>query len=248
MAQASAPQRGDTDGLCVALDSPSPERCLGLARAVAPHAAVLKVGLTAFVAAGPSLVREVGSLRPVFLDLKLHDIPAQVAGAVEAAAAHGVAYLTVHAAGGAAMVQAAARAAGAGLRVLAVTVLTSIDEDALATTGVTGGVGVQVERLAALALEAGAEGLVCSPREVAALRGRFGERAGGGPILVVPGARAPDAPTEDQRRVGPAATARADGADLVVIGRAITGADDPAAAAERVAAELRASERASSGA
>ena len=235
-------------GLCVALDSASPRRCLELAHAVAPHAAVLKLGLTAFVAGGPPLVGRVGSLRPVFLDLKLHDIPAQVAGAVEAARRLGPAYITVHAAGGPEMVQAAARAAEDGLEVLAVTVLTSIEQATLAATGVTDSPSAQVERLAELALGAGATGLVCSPLEVRALRTRFGPRARGGPLLVVPGARGPDAAAQDQRRVGPAATARAEGADLVVVGRAITAAADPADAAQRVAAELGSAATVDSGA
>jgi orotidine-5'-phosphate decarboxylase len=224
--------------LCVALDWPDPDRCLAVARRVSPHAAVLKVGLTAFCAGGAALVAEIGALRPVFLDLKLLDIPAQVGGAVSAARALGVRYVTAHASGGAPMLEAAVESAGDAIDILGVTVLTSLDDAALASVGVSGGAAAQVDRLAELALGAGAGGLVCSALEVGALRERFGPRSEGGPLLVVPGARASGAAGHDQLRVGPPERARAEGADLVVVGRPITTASDPAAAAERMAAAL----------
>ena len=236
----SRPVDGATDGpLCVALDWPDPERCVAVAREVSPHAAVLKVGLSAFSAGGPELVTRIAALRPVFLDLKLLDIPAQVGGAVAAARALGVRYVTAHATGGSPMLEAAVASAGDSLDILSVTVLTSLDDAALASVGVDGGVAAQVDRLAKLALAAGAGGLVCSPLEVGALRKCFGPQTAGGPLLVVPGARPPGAREDDQRRTGPPQRARAEGADLVVVGRPITAAPDPAAAAERLAAELR---------
>ena len=226
-----------SDRLCVALDSPDPERCLVLASAVAPYASVLKVGLTAFAAGGPNLVTRVARLRPIFLDLKLHDIPAQISGAVRAGRSLGVSFMTVHASGGAEMIRAAVSAAGDEVAVLAVTVLTSLGERDLTDTGVIGDMPSQVSRLASLAVHAGAHGVVCSPLEVETLRHRFGARDQGGPFLVVPGVRDAD-PKGDQQRVGPAGRAVALGADLVVVGRPITSKADPRAAAERVAQEL----------
>ena len=228
---------GTSERLCVALDSPDPERCLALASAVAPHASALKVGLTAFAAGGPSLVTRIGRLRPVFLDLKLHDIPAQIAGAVRAGRSLGVSLMTVHASGGAEMIRTAVTAAGDEVRVLAVTVLTSLGDQDLADTGVIGDMPSQVSRLASLAVHAGAHGLVCSPLEVETVRRRFGARDQGGPLLVVPGVRDAQG-KDDQQRVGPGGRAVALGADLVVVGRPITSQGDPRAAAERVAREL----------
>jgi orotidine-5'-phosphate decarboxylase len=226
--------------LCVALDAPDARACMLLARATEAHAGSFKIGLAAFASGGPELVREVRRLRPVFLDLKMHDIPAQVAAATTAARALGVAYLSVHASGGADMVGAAVEAAAGGVAVLAVTVLTSLDDAALAA--VAGGVGVREHalRLAHVATAAGADGLVCSPHEVALLRAEFGARAGGGPLLVTPGIRAEDAGRDDQRRSASARAALDAGADIVVVGRPITGRSDPGEAARLVRAEAEA--------
>ena len=225
--------------LCVALDTTGRAELERLAELTLQSAGVFKVGLAAFCSLGPEVVVDLVRQRPVFLDLKLHDIPAQVAGAAGAAQALGVRYLTVHAAGGPEMVGAAARAAP-GCEVLGVTVLTSLDQALLARGGVSGTMGEQVVRLAEIALEGGAAGLVCSPLEVAELRSRFGPRDAGGPLLVTPGIRAPKEDAEDQRRTLSAAEARAAGADIVVVGRPITAAPDPAAAARALLEQLQA--------
>jgi orotidine-5'-phosphate decarboxylase len=200
----------------------------------------VKLGLELFSAAGPAAAaRVVAGGVPVFLDLKLHDIPNTVAGAVRSLLPLGVSLLTVHAAGGAAMVAAAREAADragdeARPAILAVTVLTSLDAAALAETGVAGGPVQQVLRLARLALGAGADGLVCSPREVAPLRDAFGDA----PLLVVPGVRPAGAASGDQARTAtPEETVRA-GADWIVVGRPITAAADPVAAAEAIVGTL----------
>jgi orotidine-5'-phosphate decarboxylase len=226
-----------TSRLCVALDASNPHTCLALADAVAPSVGALKVGLTAFAAGGPELVRAVRERAPVFLDLKWHDIPAQVGGASRAAGMLGVDWATVHAAGGADMVRAAVDAAGEETTILAVTVLTSLDGAALGSTGVPGSVADHVARLAELALSAGAGGLVCSPRELSALRDAFGPRSDGGPLLVAPGIRSAGSAADDQRRTASVRDAVDRGADLVVVGRPITAAPDPGAEAERIGRE-----------
>ncbi len=206
-------------------------------RSLAPHVGMLKLGLAFFLAHGPAGVHAVTEA-PVFLDLKLHDIPNTVAGAVSAVLPVGAAMLTLHAAGGAAMIAAARNAAeaagGARPKLLAVTVLTSLSAEALAETGVAGTPGAQVLRLAKLALAAGADGLVCSPQEVAMLRREIGPA----PLLVVPGIRPAGAPAGDQARTLTPREAVEAGADWLVIGRPITGAPDPAAAAAAIAADL----------
>jgi orotidine-5'-phosphate decarboxylase len=223
--------------LAVAFDS-GPDECRELLAAVRGDIDVAKIGLTLFAGSGPALIREVLSQVTVFLDLKLHDIPAQVAGATAHAASLGVDYLTVHASGGSVMVAEAVKAAEAvdpaGTRILAVTVLTSLDDGDLGALGVADGAEKQVLRLAELALEAGAHGLVCSPHEVAALRQRFGDE----PILVVPGIRPPGDDREDQKRTLTPGRAAAAGADVIVVGRPITGASDPRQAAASIKAEL----------
>jgi orotidine-5'-phosphate decarboxylase len=227
-------------GLCVALDTPDPARAEVWAHAVAPHAALLKVGLELFSAAGADSVRAAAAHRPVFLDLKLHDIPNTVAGAVRSLVPLRPAWLTIHAAGGPAMIAAAREAAeraGEGrVRLLAVTVLTSLDAATLAETGVAGGPVQQVLRLARLAMAAGADGLVCSPREVAPLRDALGEA----PVLVVPGVRPAGSAADDQARTATPEEMAEAGADFVVVGRPITKAADPGAAAAAVAAALAA--------
>ncbi len=223
----------------MALDTSDPSRAAALADALACTVGVLKVGLELFVAAGEPGLRAAASRAPVFLDLKFHDIPNTVAGAVRSAARLGPAMLTVHAAGGGAMVAAARAAAeanrdGARPALLAVTVLTSLDAAALSATGVAGGPSQQALRLARLALDAGADGLVCSPHEVSRLRDAFGAE----PLLVVPGIRPASSPAGDQSRVSTPSEAVAAGADWIVLGRPVTGAPDPAAAARAVVAEL----------
>ena len=170
----------------------------------------------------------------LFLDLKLYDIPNTVAGAVRAVAGLTPRYLTVHATGGTDMVRAAVDAAD-GITIAAVTVLTSMDDAALAGVGLAGPPLDAVRRLAALAVAAGAGALVCSPREVAAVRAEVGA----GIVLITPGVRPAGSETQDQARVATPEQALADGADLLVIGRPITGAADPGAAAARIAAALR---------
>jgi orotidine-5'-phosphate decarboxylase len=227
-------------GLCIALDTPALSTAEGWARAAAPHAALLKVGLELFTAEGGAAVRGIAAHAPVFLDLKLHDIPNTVAGAVRSLTPLRPAWLTIHAAGGPAMVAAAREAAegAAGaqgrIRLLAVTVLTSIDAATLAETGVSGGPVQQVLRLARLAMAAGADGLVCSPQEVAPLRDALGE----GPTLVVPGVRPAGSAADDQARTATPEAMAAAGADFIVVGRPVTRAPDPAAAAAAIARAL----------
>ena len=228
--------------IAVALDAAERPRILELARLVGPQVGVLKVGLEAFCAHGPGLVREIAALAPVFLDLKLHDIPNTVGGAAAAAARTGASILNVHAGGGREMMRAAGErardaAVAAGRtapKVIAVTVLTSLDASALAETGLSGTPREAALRLALLAREAGLDGVVCSPEEIEPIRASCGP----GFLLVVPGIRPAGSAAGDQKRIAtPAAAARA-GADLRVIGRPITGAPDPAAAARAIAAEI----------
>jgi orotidine-5'-phosphate decarboxylase len=204
------------------------------AKAVSPHVQVLKVGLELFCAHGPAVVEAVRGDAEVFLDLKLHDIPNTVAGAARAAALLGPRYLTVHASGGADMVKAAVEAAP-DVTIAAVTVLTSLSAQVLDEVGLAGPPLDAVRRLAALAVGAGAGALVCSPLEVAAVRAEFGR----GFVLITPGVRPVGAVVGDQARVATPQQALADGADLLVIGRPITGAPDPGAAAAQIAATLR---------
>jgi orotidine-5'-phosphate decarboxylase len=201
------------------------------------HVGLLKLGLAFYLAHGQAGVRAVTD-QPVFLDLKLHDIPNTVAGGVKAVLPLSAAMLTLHAGGGAAMITAArnaAEAAGASRpKLLAVTVLTSLSAEALAETGVADSPAAQVLRLAKLALKAGADGLVCSPQEVAMLRAEIGPE----PLLVVPGIRPDGSDAGDQARTLTPREAIAAGADWLVIGRPITGMPDPAAAAAAIAADL----------
>lgn len=230
--------------LLLALDGPGWEGDRRLAERLlaSPAGAALdgfKLGPALFTAAGPEAARWLAARRALFLDLKLHDIPAVVAEAVRAAAALGARWLTLHAAGGRRMLEAACRArdaAGGRPELLAVTVLTSLEEADLAALGYAGGVEATALRLAELALEAGVDGLVASAHEVPALRRRFGP----GPRLAVPGLRAAaDRPAgDDQRRVATPAGAAAAGADLLVLGRAVRAAADPVAALAELAAGL----------
>ena len=221
--------------ICAALDFPTWSAAEPFARAVAPAVGVLKVGLELFAAEGPAAVRAAAALgRPVFLDLKLHDIPNTVEGAARAAARTGASLLTVHAAGGSEMIAAAVCGAGPDVKVLAVTVLTSLDAAALRAIGLEGPPQEAVVRLAQLAVVAGAGGLVCSPHEVAAVREAVGEE----PLLVVPGVRPAGAAKGDQARVATPAEAVRAGADVIVIGRPLREAADPAAAARAIEASL----------
>jgi orotidine-5'-phosphate decarboxylase len=227
---------GFQNRICAALDFPTWREAEPFARAIAPHVGLLKVGLELFTAEGPSVVHFAAALgRPVFLDLKLHDIPNTVEGAARSASATGAALLTIHASGGAEMIRAAVRGGGRKVRILAVTVLTSLDGAALEQIGLAGPPESAVVRLARLAVEAGADGLVCSPHEVAAVRAAVGA----GPLLVVPGVRPAGAAIGDQARVAtPEAAVRA-GADVIVLGRPLRDAPDPAAAAAAIAAAIR---------
>jgi orotidine-5'-phosphate decarboxylase len=223
------------DRLCAALDFGTWAEALPFARSVAPEVGMLKVGLEMFAAEGPAAVRAAAALgRPVFLDLKLHDIPNTVEGAARSAARSGASLLTVHASGGARMVEAAVRGAGSQVRILAVTVLTSLDDDVLRAIGLSGPAEEAVVRLARLAVGAGAGGLVCSPLEVAAVRAAVGP----GPLLVVPGVRLAGADRGDQKRVATPAEAVRAGADVLVLGRPLRDAADPAQAARAIAADL----------
>jgi orotidine-5'-phosphate decarboxylase len=220
--------------LIAAIDTADARRAAQHIREVYPPCGLVKLGLEFFLANGPAGISLAGDV-PVFLDLKLHDIPNTVAAAIRAVAPLGVNMLTIHAAGGAAMMSAARKAAdeaGAGRpKILAVTVLTSLDSAALNSIGVAGGATQQVLRLARLALEAGADGLVCSAHELPQLRDAFGAA----PLLVVPGIRPAGCETGDQRRVMSPEVAIRAGADYIVVGRPITSAAAPGQAAEDIA-------------
>jgi orotidine-5'-phosphate decarboxylase len=223
-----------------AIDRPDLEGTLGLGRALLDVVGGLKVGLEFTTANGRDGVRRIVALgAPVFLDLKFHDIPNTVAGAVRAAASLGVAMLTLHVAGGAAMLRAAVEAAHLDEpcpKLLGVTVLTSLDDADLAALGVRHKVTDQVLRLAELAWVAGLDGVICSPHELAPLRQRFGREF----KLVVPGIRPRSFAQRDQKRTLGPAEAIAAGADLLVIGRPIMDAADPRAAAAAIGAEIQA--------
>lgn len=223
--------------LAFAVDAASWAEAAPVATRVAPHVDVLKLGLELFCAEGPSVVRAARALGPsVFLDLKLHDIPATVERAVGAVAGLGVAYLTVHASGGRAMLRAAverARRDAPELRVLVVTALTSLGETDLADLGVGRRMADHVPELARMAWEEGARGFVCSPLEVQALR-----RAHPGAVLVTPGIRRSGDALGDQTRTATPREAVERGASLLVVGRPIRDAADPAAVAVEIRGEL----------
>jgi orotidine-5'-phosphate decarboxylase len=222
--------------IAVALDAPDLETAARWADLVTPHVSTVKIGLELYLRYGPEAVASIrgGSGVQIFLDLKLHDIPATVAGAARTVARLRPQLLTVHAAGGPAMIRAAVDAAP-GTAIAAVTVLTSLNDADLERIGVTGTVTDSVLRLATLAVAAGASGLVCSPREVAAVRAEVGPDI----TLITPGVRPAGIGADDQARVATPEEALAAGADLLVIGRAITRAPDPGAAASAIAASLR---------
>lgn len=226
----------------VGLDTTDVEKAQRLAKLLAGAVGGVKVGKEFFTSQGPDGVRAAVGGAPLFLDLKFHDIPNTVAGAVRAAVHLRPKILNVHASGGRAMMEAAAEAAretaeDLGVerpQVIGVTVLTSLDAGDLEAVGQKGPPEAQVERLALLAQESGLDGVVCSPREIARLR----QACGPDFLLVVPGIRPSWAAAGDQKRIMTPREAVAAGADILVIGRPITGAEDPLAAARRIGAEL----------
>lgn len=233
----SVDEREAAERLIVALDVSSRREALELVERLDGTCRWFKVGMELYYAAGREMVEElVGRGYRVFLDLKLHDIPATVAGAVRSVGQSGASLLTVHASGGRSMMQAALEAAMSlpgGPRLLAVTVLTSMDHADLNDVGV-GPAGEQVGRLALLAASAGIDGVVCSAQEVASLRGMLGASA----TLVIPGIRPEGAEVGDQRRIATPRSAVSSGATMLVVGRPITRAADPAAAAAAVLKEM----------
>ena len=225
------------DRLAVALDLPNEREALNLVDRLGDTCQWFKVGMELYYAAGNSIVKKLRDRGfNIFLDLKLHDIPNTVAGAVRSATEAGASLLTIHASGGQAMMTAAAEAARApgSPRLLAVTVLTSMDASELAGIGITVSPADQVLRLARLAQASGIDGMVCSPEEVALLR----KETGPDTLLVVPGIRPAGAAIGDQKRIATPSKAIRDGASLLVVGRPITRAADPAAAAQAILEEI----------
>lgn len=232
--------RHERQGLCVALDGSDRRWLATMAGRLSSHVGWLKIGLEAFTAHGRSLVEEVVAAgTPVFLDLKLHDIPTTVRRAAANIAGMGVGMLTVHAAGGPEMVTAAREGAleGAGgppPKVIAVTVLTSLDRTTLQSLGIDLPPEEIVGRWARLARDAGLDGVVASAQEAPIVRAACGPEF----LIVTPGIRPAWAPSDDQRRIVTPAQGRALGADILVVGRPVTRAADPADAADRIAAEM----------
>jgi orotidine-5'-phosphate decarboxylase len=226
--------------VAVAIDISDKKAVVDLARSLAGHVGVAKIGLEAFTAHGPGLVAAIAELGlPVFLDLKLHDIPNTVERAARSCAGLGVRMLTVHAAGGEAMLRAAVAGATAGAAgtppiVVAVTVLTSLDDDALTLLGIRGTTAETALAWAVLACKSGCGGIVCSAHEVASVRTRCGAEI----AIVTPGIRPRGEALGDQRRVATPTQALAAGASLLVVGRPITGAIDPVAAADAIVDEI----------
>ncbi|RDC60194.1 Orotidine-5'-phosphate decarboxylase [Alteripontixanthobacter maritimus] len=218
----------------LALDVPQLDAAKALVRKVAPHIGGVKLGLEFFCAHGMHGVHEIAHLGlPIFLDLKFHDIPNTVAGAMQAIHVLEPAIVTVHASGGRAMMEDAKAAAGENTRVVAVTMLTSLDQRDMERTGITGGAHDQVMRLAELAEKSGLDGIVCSGKEVGAVHKQWKHG-----FFVVPGLRPKGGNSGDQKRVVTPREARDDGAGVLVIGRPISKADDPAEAARAIEATL----------
>lgn len=232
------------DAIIIALDCDR-ETALDLADKLSGKAVWVKVGMTLFYRYGPAIVDEMRErgLR-VFLDLKLHDIPFQIHGAAYSASLTGADILSIHGLGGADMIaqgrkgveEAAEERGGERTRLVAISVLTSMDEEALASIGVNCPVAEEVSRLASLAVGAGSDGIVCSPQEAAEMR----ELLGPDTLIVCPGVRPAGADVGDQKRISTPAATIAAGASKLVVGRPITQADDPAAAFEAIVAELMA--------
>jgi orotidine-5'-phosphate decarboxylase len=232
------------DKLIVALDVETPTKALDLVRELRDVAGMFKVGSQLFTATGPQLVRDIIALdTKVFLDLKFHDIPHQVAGAARSAAELGVSLFTIHASGGAEMMRRAVESVsevaeqnrGVRSKILAISVLTSIDATILSQIGINATLEEQVLRLVSLAESAGVDGVVASPREIESIR-----RTVPNPefLIVTPGIRPATDANEDQKRVATAAAAIAAGASYIVVGRPITGAPDPLAAAHEIVADM----------
>ena len=240
-ARASDPELSPSDRLIVALDLPSATAALEVVAELQGICRWFKVGMELFYSAGGRIVTDLRDRGfEVFLDLKLHDIPNTVAGAVRSVSTLGASLLTIHAAGGEKMMRAAAESAmhPDAPALLAVTVLTSMDSAGLNATGVPDSPDVQVLRLARLARACGISGLVCSPQEVASVRSAVGASA----LLVVPGIRPTSAAgADDQARTASAADAIAAGASMLVVGRPITQAPDPVKAAAALLAEIESS-------
>jgi orotidine-5'-phosphate decarboxylase len=231
----------DRDAIIVALDT-SAHEALGVARALQGRVRYLKVGMTLFYAEGPEIVSRLKAMGfEIFVDLKLHDIPHQVEGAAREIARLGVSMFTVHATGGRTMMEAAVKGAceiseECGLEtpsVLAVTVLTSLDDATLGEVGIARDAASQVGLLAGLSRAAGVQGVVCSPQEASVVRGILGPEA----LVVTPGVRPAWTGVDDQARVSSPADALAAGATHLVIGRPIVAAAEPVAAVERIVAE-----------
>ncbi len=225
--------------LIVALDVDTEQEAITLARLLRPSVGGFKVGLQLLMGAGPRVVESVAELgRPVFVDAKLHDIPNTVHMAVRALGARGARWVTVHATGGPAMVKAAVDGINEGSEgeagILVVTILTSIDRQTMSLLGIDGTTEERVGSYAAMAQQQGAEGVVCSVRECASVR-----RIAPDIRLFTPGIRKPGDPVHDQARVATPAAAVAAGADYLVIGRAVTEAEDPVEAAEAILSEIR---------
>ena len=225
--------------LIVALDVPDGAAAVAAAKKLPSEVHFVKVGLELFIAEGPDILKLITALdKKIFLDLKLHDIPRTVERAVQSAAKHNVFMLTLHASGGRAMLRAAAEAARAfgpaAPKLVAVTVLTSLDQNDLHDLGVARTPAQQVLALGELAIGSGMDGLVCSAQEVDALRQKLGPQ----PLLVTPGIRLPSDAVGDQKRVATPASAVKDGASFLVVGRPILEAVDPVAAARAVLANM----------
>jgi orotidine-5'-phosphate decarboxylase len=223
-----------TNPIYLALDVPQLDAARALAEKVKAHVGGLKLGLEFFCAHGHHGVHEIAHVGlPIFLDLKLHDIPNTVAGAMHAIHVLEPAIVTVHASGGRAMMEDAKAAAANGTKVVAVTMLTSLDERDLKRTGVNGDAHEQVMRLAELAHTAGLDGIVCSGKEVGKVRKQWKDG-----FFIVPGLRLNGGPAGDQKRVVTPRQARDDGASVLVVGRPISRAEDPVAAARAIEATL----------
>ena len=222
--------------IIVALDVPTQEQALTLMGLLSGEVGAFKIGLQRYTADGPALVRAASPCGPVFLDLKLHDIPNTVARAVESACGLGVRMLTIHLSGGSEMIRAAVTARKTDMLLLGVTVLTSSNDATLQETGVSSTTADQVLRLARLGVANGIDGLVASPQEARMLRREFGDKI----KIVTPGIRPAGSEAADQKRIATPREAVEAGADYLVIGRPIAGAADPKAAARSILAELSA--------
>lgn len=219
----------------VALDTPDVKTALALTAAVRPHVGGVKVGLEFFCAHGPQGVEKIIDLGlPVFLDLKLHDIPNTVAGAVRALVRLGVSIVNIHTAGGRAMMEAAKDAAGDRMKVIGVTILTSLDDADMNEVNYRLGASAQALHLAKLAQSSGLDGVVCSSVDLPGIRAACGKDF----LTVVPGSRPLGSDVNDQKRFMTPGAAHRAGADIIILGRPVTAAADPGLAAKNVLAEL----------